>query len=197
LVRFHHAGLDGAGAPHGLDQGGLVAGQQPVDVLLQEGEEIAVQNRAVLDDLAQPAQVLPLRQGVQGGDVDQDRARLVEGADQVFSLGMVDAGLSTYAGVDLGQKRGGNLDEGDAAQVTGGGKAGHVADHAAAQRHDEGAAVQGGVDQRVVDQVQGGGVLEGLAVRKRHREHTVAGRRQRGAYPFVIEGGYGGVGDNG
>ena len=53
-------------------------------VRLQVGEELRVEDDAVLDDLGQAAAVLAVGQRGQGGRVDPDADRLVEGADQVL-----------------------------------------------------------------------------------------------------------------
>ena len=60
----------------------------------------------------------------------------MEGADQVLALRGVDAGLAADRGVDLGEQRGRQLHHAHAAPQDAGGKAGQVADHAAAQRND-------------------------------------------------------------
>ena len=81
------------------------------------------------------------RQGFQRGDVDQYAQRLEEGPDHVLRLGQIDADLAAHGTIDLGQERGGNLQEADAPGVGGGDEAGQVADHAAADRDDHRLAV--------------------------------------------------------
>ena len=73
--------------------------------------------------------------------VGEHATRLVERADHVLAARVVDAGLAADRGVDLREQRGRHLHEVDAALVAGGGEAGHVADHAAAERDDAGVAV--------------------------------------------------------
>ena len=52
---------------------------------------------------------LPVRQGVEGVDVDQDAAWLVEGANHVLAQGVVHARLAPNCGVGVGQVTGSNL----------------------------------------------------------------------------------------
>src|SRR3546814_13659182 len=71
----------------------------------------------------------------------------MEGADQVLALRCVDAGLAADRAVDLGQQAGRDLHEVEAAQGDSGGKAGEVADHAAAQRHQRCRALDLAIDE--------------------------------------------------
>ena len=82
-----------------------------------------------------PARYSRSRQGGQRGRVDQHAQRLQERADHVLRLGQVDAHLAAHGAVDLGQERGGHLEEAEAPGVGGGDEAGQVADHAAADGH--------------------------------------------------------------
>jgi hypothetical protein len=70
----------------------------------------------------------------------------MEGADQVLALRDVHRGLAADRGIHHRQQRRGDLHAVDAAHPAGGGEAGHVADHAAAQR-DHG-RVAGGPQRR-------------------------------------------------
>ncbi|MNQ46092.1 hypothetical protein D3C85_598980 [compost metagenome] len=108
---------------------------------------------------------------------------------------MVDPGLATHRGVDLGQQGGGHLDEVHAALVAGRGEAGHVADNAAAEGDDSGTPVVARPQQGIEDQLQGFPVLVGFAIRQHHRQHrvTLEGLGQL----LQIEGRHGLVGDDG
>ena len=97
--------------------------------------------------------------------------RLVEGADQVLAARGVDAGLAADAGIHLGQQGGRDLHEGQAAQRGGGGEAGEVADHAAAERDHRRAALDAG-GQQPVDEADIGAGFSGLA--RRHDDRLVA-----------------------
>jgi hypothetical protein len=122
--------------------------------------------RPVLRHLGVAGQQLARRQGAQHLGVGQHQARLVEGADQVLALGQVDGGLAADRGIHLGQQRGGDLHEADAAQQDGGGEAGDVADHPAAQRDDQVAALAALFDQRAAEPLQVREVLGALAGRQ-------------------------------
>src|SRR5262249_39967648 len=64
------------------------------------------------------------------------------GSDQVFAGLEIDARFSADGTVDLSEQGGGNLDEGDATQITGGDETREVTDDTAAECDDEGLAFQ-------------------------------------------------------
>ena len=133
----------------------------------------ALQDDAVLDDLRESGAELPVGQGPYHGRIDDDEARLVERADQVLGLGMVDGGLAADRGVDLGQDGGGQRDEVEAAHVGGGHEPRQVADRAPAEPEHRRAAVEAGGEQAVPAVLGDGQGLGGLALRDldhRHRE---------------------------
>ena len=108
-------------------------------------------DHAVLDDFVQPGAELAARQRRQQRRIDDDRERLVEGADQVLAERVVDADLAADRAVDLRQQRRRHLDDRDAAQVGRRGEAGDVADDAAADGDDRRWRDPPRADQRVVD----------------------------------------------
>ena len=75
----------------------------------------------------------------------------MKGAEQVLAMRRVDAGLAADRGIDLRQQRGRHLHEIDAAADDRCGKAGEIADHAAAERDDEIVALDLRRDQRFAD----------------------------------------------
>ena len=95
---------------------------------------------------------------MQGGGVGDDGLGLVKRANHVLAKRVVDAGFAAHGGIDLAEQGGGDLDEGDTALVGGCGKAGQIADYAAAKCEDGGAAVGMVLQQAGVD------LLEGFAV---------------------------------
>ena len=159
LVRRDDRGLDLAGAPDRLGQRRGLAREHARAVRLQPAEEGGVRDERRLHDLREPGAQLPFRQRRQRIDVADDRGRLVEGADQVLAAGMIDAGLAADGGIHLGEQRGRQLHDRDAALVGRGREARDVADHAAAEREHRPVAVDAGPDQRVDD---GGDVAERL-----------------------------------
>ena len=119
----HDAPVESAGArPRAI--GRTVAFQQLEQALVAEGGH--------LHGLAQRRTTLALGQRSQGGDIDDDRGRLVERPDEVLALRQVHRGLATDRGIDLGDKRGRDVDDRDAAQVRGREEAGGVAERPAA-----------------------------------------------------------------
>ena len=98
-----------------------------------------------------PGAELAARQRAEHGRIDDDRVRLIEGADQVLAERVVDAHLAADGAVHLRQQRRRHVHERDAAQVGRGGEAGHVADDAAAEGDERGRAVGVRADERVVD----------------------------------------------
>jgi hypothetical protein len=159
-----------ATAGDGLGQRGIVAGQQRGTFGLQPLEEQRVTDGAVLDYLGQPGAQLAHRQAAQGGGVGDDRARRVEGADQVLALRDVHGGLATDRGVHHRQQRGGQLHAVHAPHPARRGEAGQVADHATAQCQHAGIA--GGAQRRQRGD-RTGEVVQGLG-RLAGRDHVLA-----------------------
>ena len=95
----------------------------------------------------------------------------MEGADEVLAAGVVHADLAADGAVDLRHHGRRHVHERDAAEVRGGREAHHVAEHAAAHRHDRRAAIGAAIDQRVVHAGDGSEVLRAFAVRDEDRRH--------------------------
>ena len=70
------------------------------------------------------------------------RTRLVEGAHQVLAVRRVDRRLAADRGIDLGQERCRDLDQGHATLEAGGCETRQIAHHAAAERHHAVAAFE-------------------------------------------------------
>ena len=119
----------------------IVPAQDALDVPLQAGEELGVEDHAVLDDLGQAAPQLAVRQGPQGFGVDPDAGRLIKRADDVLGVGMIDPDLAADRAVDLGEQGRRHHDQGKPAGERGRDKAGEVADHAAPQGDDQRVAI--------------------------------------------------------
>ena len=179
LVGSHHGRLDAHGDQDGARQRLGLAGQQCRHVdshLFQVG---AVGNGTVLDDFSQASRQLTRGQGLQRARVSHDQPGLMEGPHHVLAARVVDAGLAAHRGIDLRQQAGGHLHEVDAALEAGGGKAGQVAHHATAQRHDQALAVQPGFQHAVMDGVELLPALAGLAGRHHDAHHLVCHRGQQ------------------
>ena len=117
----HHGGLRVA---HGLR------------VCLDQVENLGVCDEAALDDLTHAGQQLMLGQGAQGTNLAEHRGGRPECADQVLTLGGVDAGLTAHGGVHHAEQGGRNVDDAHAAQPGRRHEAGHVGNSAAAHGDD-------------------------------------------------------------
>ena len=140
FVARDDVGLDLARALDGMRQRGGIARQQLRGVRFQPVEELAVDDEPVLDDLGEAGAQLAIGQGAERVGIGEHRGGLMKRADEILAARVVDAGLAADRRIHLREQRGRDLHEGDAALVTGGGEAGHVADHAAAERDDAGIA---------------------------------------------------------
>ncbi len=120
----------------------------------------------------------------------------MEGADQVLALGRVDRGLAAHRGVDLGQKGGGDLDEIDAALVDRRREAREVADHPAAEGHDQVAAVELEIQQAAGQLGEMGEALGLLAGRQHDQLHVDPRRLQAPQQRLAMCGRDGLIGDH-
>ena len=168
LVRADDLALQLDRAPdHVAEQDRLLEAQQRLGVRLQRPEQVGVADHRHLDDLRPAGRVLALRQRLQHAGVRHHQRRLVERPDQVLAEPVIDAGLAADARIDLGQQRRRHLDDRDAAQERRRDEPGHVADHAAADRHHEVAPVRADLDQPVVHRLDAAQVLALLAAVRR------------------------------
>ena len=189
LVQRHHLGFVHAGSLDGFYHDVSVARHERVDVALLPLEKVGVANQPVLHHLGHPGFVLPVGKRGQRVRVDEHAPRLVKRADHVFPRGVVHARLAADGGVDHGHDRRGNLHEVHAPLVRRGGEAGHVADHAAAERHERGLPVQSRVQGFVENLHQHVHVFVLLSVGKDHRLHAdLAAFRQRGDDSIEVQG---------
>ena len=157
------------------------ARENRVDVAPDAIEQIAARGHAVLDDFVQAGAELAARQRFEQRRIDGDERRMVEGADQVLAERVIDAHLAADRAVDLREQRGRDLDQPDAAQVRGRDEPRHVADDAAADRDDAGAAIGLQLDQRFVRARDRRELLVALAVGQQDR----LGARH-GAWPMSL-----------
>ena len=137
---------------------------------------MVVAEHAVLDHLGVAGPHLAVRQGFQHRKIGQHQPWLMEGADQVLAAGGVDGGLAADRRIYLGQQGGGDLHEIDAALVDRRREPGQVADHAAAEGHDQVAAVELQRQQTVRQFLELGfdlEVAEGVGLALVHREGDV------------------------
>lgn len=197
FVLFDDMGFHLAAVLDGVGQGALLLLHDGGHVLLEAGEEMDVAEQGVFDDFGKAGGKFARGQGAEGGGVGDNGLGLVEGADHIFAEGVVDAGFAANGGIDLTEQGGGDLDEGDAALVGGGGKAGQIADDAATEGEEGGAAVGVVLQQAGVDVLQGFAVFVLLAVGQDDAANGYAELPAGGFDGGEVEGGDGFVADDG
>ena len=164
---------------------------------LQPGEEGGVAQQAILQNLGVAGAHLPVGQGGEHIQVRQDEPGLVEGADQVLASRGVDGRLAAHRGVHLGQQGGGDLNEVCAALVDGGGEAGEVPDHPAAESDNQVAPVQLQSQQGVAERLQAGKALGLFAGGQDDGMDGQAGRFEGPGQPRAVQAPDGLVRDHG
>ena len=163
------------------------AGKDLVAIGLQPVEEFRIAQHAVFDDFGIAGAELALRQRVEHLGVGDHQHRLMKRAEQVLAVRRVDAGLAADGGVHLRQQRRRYLHEIDAATDDRGGEAGEIADHAAAERHDQIVALDLRGDQPLADLLEHGVALGRLAFADDDARRCDAGggkRRFHGCEPM-------------
>ena len=136
LIGDHDLQLGPAGALYDLGrrttfEGGRIAASDGRPISLEQLEESVVAEGCHLGRLAEGGPELAPWKRSEQVDVDDDRGRLMERADEVLALGQVHPGLAADRRVDLGDERGRKLDERDAAQVGRGQESGRIAERTA------------------------------------------------------------------
>ena len=142
-------------------------------------EQPRIEDRAVLDDFGEAGAEFPGRERPQRLDVGDHEPRLMEGADQVLPQRVVDGGLAADRRIDLRQERRRHLDDGHATQQRRSREAREIADHAAPQRHDDGAPIEAGLEEAIVDDGKPREILVLFAVRQRHDDRLEVRIAQR------------------
>ena len=142
LVGRDDGGLGGAALQHRLaPRGGIAREQRRRRRCSSQSKKSRSPMQPVFHHLGIAGEQLARRQRGERVDIGQHQHRLVERADQVLAVRRVDRGLAADRAVDLRQQRRRHLYEVDAAQQGRGGKAGEVADDAAAERDQRRAAL--------------------------------------------------------
>ena len=127
------------------------AGEDVLPVCFQPGEEVGVAEQAVFGDLGIAGAEFARRQRVEQRGVGDHQDRLVEGADQILAVARIDAGLAADRGIRPAPAAWSASGRIEPAPHRCRGKAGEIADHAAAERDDEIAALDARRDQRLAD----------------------------------------------
>ncbi len=164
LVARDDAGLAAAAHRDGM-LARRPAGEHILPVRLKPGKKCGIAEQPVFGDLGIAGAEFARRQRVEQRRVGDHQRGLMKRADQILALRGVDAGLAADRGVHLRQQRRRHLHEVEAAPHAGGGKAGKIADHAAAERDDQIAALDLRGDQGLADLLERRVVLRALALR--------------------------------
>lgn len=166
-------------------------------VLLKPVEEGRIADQAILYHLGVTGPHLARWQRLQDCGIGDDCAWLVEKAHKVFAVSGVDRRLAANRTVHLCEERGRNLDVRQAAQQEARGDAGDIANHAPAERDDDGRPLDARIQQGLAQPLQGRKVL-GLLTRRQHDVCGLDARPcKRRLQPLQAEGGNGGIGDDG
>ena len=171
------------------------AGENVLPVFFQPGEERGIAEQAVFGDLGIAGAEFALRQRVEQRGVGDHHHRLMEGADQILAVARIDAGLAADRTVDLRQQRGRHLHIIEPAPHRCRGKAGEIADDAAAERDHKIAALDARRDDRLAYGLERRVALGALADRHHDARGLDAGRFQRGFGGGEMMAGDGLVGD--
>ena len=147
---------------------------------LEQLEQPLVAERRHLHRLTERGPPLPLGQGREHADIDDDRGRLMERADEVLALRQVDRGLAPDRGVDLGDERRRDVHDRDAAQVRRGEEAGGVAERPATDGDDRLVALDPEPRQLARRGLEDRQALGRLALGKHHGRDGPAGRGEAG-----------------
>src|SRR5712691_11282153 len=174
-----------------------IAPQQAIEMGLDPAEERRVADQAVLDHFGEPRAQLSLGQGFQGSHVGHDQLRLMKSADHVLPERVIDRGLAANRGIHLSEQRGRHLNEGDAAQIGGGGEARQIPDYPTPEGDERSITRASLLEQRIEDPIQGTPVLVLLAVGNDDSNHLDTLTRQHSGNALEIERRHRGVGDDG
>ncbi len=115
-------------------------GKDVAPVHLKPLEEVRIAQQPIFHNFRVAGPKLPFRQRFERLGVNDHEPRLVEGANKVFALSRIDAGFPAHRRIDLGEEGRGNLHEIDPSAQDARGKAGKIADYAAAKRDNQVAA---------------------------------------------------------
>ena len=103
---------------------------------LEPCEEVAIAEDPVFEHFGKACAQFAFGQGRKRIEIGQHQRWLVKCADQVLARSGIDCGFPPHRAVDLREQGGRELDESATALENGAGKAGEIADHAAAESED-------------------------------------------------------------
>ena len=148
FVAPHDVALDRDAAAHRIKHGlaGLATGLDELRYCpCHAVEKRGVGDDAVLEHLGEAGAQFRAGEGLEHERIDDHRAGLVEGANEVLAGGNVHPGLAAHRRVDHREEGGRHMGHRDAAHVGGGNEAGEVGGDSAAQRDDGAVAAEAGL----------------------------------------------------
>lgn len=179
----------GDGLRDDLGDGGGIAAEECVETALEERKGRAGANDGIFDEFVEAGAVFARGKCAESVGIGDDEARWVKGADEIFAFGEIDAGFAADGAIDLGEKSGGDMDESDAAEVSGGDEAGDIADNATAEGDEERVAVGAGANEAAGDGFDGREIFGGLTVVEEDGVDAGAARKrvQQDATPVAMD----------
>src|SRR6185437_1618495 len=154
FIPRHDAGFAAAADRDGLFARGA-AGEHFLPIGFQPGEKGRVAQESEFGDLGIAGAEFAFRQRIEQRGVGDDQDRLMEGADQIFAVARIDAGLAAPRTIDLRQQASRYLHEIEAAPDAGRGITGKIADHSATERDHQITALDAGRDDRLAYDLEG------------------------------------------
>ena len=133
LIFGHDRGLNLARPCDDVSHRPLLHLEQSTHLPLQIGKQLRIGDHAVLDHFGKAGLQFSSRQRVQGLRINEHQARLMKGADQIFSYGMIDTSLAPDAGIHLSDQRSRDLDKRNPSDIDSSRKPSQIADDPTAQ----------------------------------------------------------------
>src|SRR3989338_9599391 len=131
--------------------GRMVKVQNPTHLGFEKFEKPRVGDYSIFDDFSKSCAILAGWECLKNIRVAQHQLGLIERPDKVLAQWMVDAGLSSNAGIDLRNKGRRHLHKRNAAQIDGGCEACEIADDPAPQCEEHGFAFVPATDKFIED----------------------------------------------
>ena len=156
FVAHYDTGLHAASVGDQVDNGLLGSIQGVCGILFQPVEIGGVTQRTVFRHFAVAGSQFAFWQCCKRIRICNHDPRLMKGSDQVFAFFGINGRFSSDRGIHLRQKSRRNLSKINSALQDGGGKADEVSDYAAAEGHDQSAAIDPGIQQSAAKLLQAG-----------------------------------------
>src|SRR5690349_12707359 len=148
---------------------------------------MTIRDYPVFDNFGETGDQLAMRQGAEGCYVTHDELGLIERADQIFALIVIDGRLAPDTRIHLRQKSRRHLHVGNTAQIARRGKTGEIADDAASKCEHAGFSLEALSDEPVVDHRKRLEIFVLLAIREKNRSRLESGLTETLVHRIEIE----------